>query len=601
MPSLLSAFAWHPGQRLPDFFLAGSMIFRPRPCPDMMYGRRGQCHACPGHLLSLQGSEFCDFRVGKDVAVALAITFLLCTVFLCLGRWLEARAFQKEHPFVGFWLLAFVSAALPILAGVLCSCRGPSWIASLLAFLGLAGVAAEHRTWRQRPQVPEIPGTSGPLLLLVGHSMVTSFMLLHDRIERPREEGHPLRTLLGWDQGEYAWLLVLSLLSSCAVLAAVSAELARSQRKAPERQGASWERNSLYIERRSREPRQNLRRSCCSQAYSSAERWQCARCFGQVRAFGRSWAGRHCILLANACISTTVCSYQYLQPGRTPRRCFLAVVISLGLLCMATGLCALASEALHCPKRLDRHFRWSVLWKVSMLVGKVILLAIPQASAEIPLDSMMSCGVDAFCPPDCLEGGGYCTRVPTSGAETCKCVKAEMNWATYCLTAITSFLLCALTFMDLAVFWSARLTPWNQSGVRWMQGSLALLGAALVNLSSCAFTLLVSFAPTKCFLLDLATATCMVLPLLPLSLVANECRWILATWKDGEAGDVLIWSSAGLRVLAVLTCAAVGVSAVQVAWKRQESPEGTCGLVQCGFLAACCLCAPSSLACSLIR
>ena len=93
----------------------------------------------------------------------------------------------------------------------------------------------------------------------------------------------------------------------------------------------------------------------------------------------------------------------------------------------------------------------------------------------------------------------------------------------------------------------------------------------------------------------------MVLPLLPLSLVANECRWILATWKDGEARDVLIWSSAGLRVLAVLTCAAVGVSAVQVAWKRRETPEGTCGLVQCGFLAACCLCAPSSLACSLLR
>ncbi|CAE7254344.1 unnamed protein product [Symbiodinium microadriaticum] len=268
---------------------------------------------------------------------------------------------------------------------------------------------------------------------------------------------------------------------------------------------------------------------------------------------------------------------------------------------MATGLCALASEALHCPKRLDRHFRWSVLWKVSMLVGKVILLAMPQASAEIPLDSMMSCGVDAFCPPDCLEGGGYCTRVPTSGAQSCKCVKAEVNWAMYCLTAITSFLLCALTFLDLAVFWSARLTPWSQSGVRWMQGSVALLGAALVNLSSCAFTLLVSFAPTKCFLLDLATATCMVLPLLPLSLVANECRWILATWKDGEARDVLIWSSAGLRVLAVLTCAAVGVSAVQVAWKRRETPEGTCGLVQCGFLAACCLCAPSSLACSLLR
>ena len=62
----------------------------------------------------------------------------------------------------------------------------------------------------------------------------------------------------------------------------------------------------------------------------------------------------------------------------------LAVVLCFGLLSMFTGILALSSDALRLPEKLDRHFRWSVLWKVDMLASKVVLLAIPQASSVVP-------------------------------------------------------------------------------------------------------------------------------------------------------------------------------------------------------------------------
>ena len=136
-------------------------------------------------------------------------------------------------------------------------------------------------------------------------------------------------------------------------------------------------------------------------------------------------------MVANGCITTAACVYQYMEPVYSPRDGLLAVVASLGLLSISTGLLALASDAFQWQKKLDPHFRWAVLWKVSMLVGKLILLAIPQASSEVHLDSMMSCGFDAFCPDDCLEGDGYCAEFETDGVPACKCVKAEVNWTMY--------------------------------------------------------------------------------------------------------------------------------------------------------------------------
>ncbi|CAE7206864.1 unnamed protein product [Symbiodinium sp. CCMP2456] len=155
--------------------------------------------------------------------------------------------------------------------------------------------------------------------------------------------------------------------------------------------------------------------------------------------------------------------------------------------------------------------------------------------------------------------------------------------------------------MDLAAFWSARLTPWRESGLRRLRGAVALVGAAGVNLTSCFFALLVSVAPAECYLLDLPSALFSVLPLVPLTLVANEARWILATWKAHETVHVLIWSTAGLRVLTFLTCAASAVSFAHLAWKPTEDLESSCRAVHWSTLGACFLCAPFSLACSLTR
>eukprot|EP00439_Symbiodinium_sp_Y106_P052151 s417_g6.t5 len=150
-------------------------------------------------------------------------------------------------------------------------------------------------------------------------------------------------------------------------------------------------------------------------------------------------------MVVNACISTAVCTYQYLQSDPSPRETLLAVVLCFGLLSIFTSAFALSSDAFQWEEKLDRHFRWSVLWKVDMLASKVVLLAIPQASSVVQMDSIKSCGFDAFCPSDCVNQGGYCTRSNIAGSPVCKCSRREVNWAVYVLTAITSFLLCMLT------------------------------------------------------------------------------------------------------------------------------------------------------------
>ncbi|CAE7481427.1 unnamed protein product, partial [Symbiodinium necroappetens] len=309
--------------------------------------------------------------------------------------------------------------------------------------------------WMWRRQgLVEMLAITGPLLWMACNALTISLMLLLDYSADLRAL-HPMLTLLGPDLGESRSFCVVVLASE-----------------------------TVVIERRVRRRFRDLRNGA------------------QV----------------NACVSTAVCMYQYLQSDSSPRETLLAVVLCFGLLSIFTSAVALSSDSFQWEQKLDRHFRWSVLWKVDMLASKVVLLAIPQASSVVQMDSIMSCGFDTFCPSHCLDQGGYCTRSNIAGSPVCKCSKREVNWAVYILTAITSFLLCTLT-MDLAAFWSARLMPWRESGLRRLRGAVALVGAAGVNLTSCFFALLVSVALFS------------VLPLVPLTLVANEARWILATWK----------------------------------------------------------------------
>ncbi|CAE7217411.1 unnamed protein product, partial [Symbiodinium necroappetens] len=348
-------------------------------------------------------------------------------------------------------------------------------------------------------------------------------------------------------------------------------------------------RSFLYVETR----QGSDRRRCCQGLLMC-----CGGFPAWVLTFVRSWNGRHIILLINAAVSSATCTYQYLRETNSPRHCLLALVAIIGLLSVGTGLVALASVRYQW-RQLDRHFRWAILWKSAMLAGKVILLAIPKASTPVHFESVLSCGPDPLCPEDCLRHGGYCHMFQSAGHSSCKCVKSELNWTIYVLTSVTSCFLCMLTLIDLAAFWSARRTPWRESRLRWLRGFAALVGAAGINLTACLFALLVSVAPTSCYVKDVATAVSLVLPLVPLMLFANEARWIIATWKEDAAGCALIWSTSGLRVLAFLTCLAAVGSAASVA--SRPVARGICQGVHGAILGISCLTVPSAVACSLLR
>jgi len=581
------------GSALPEIFVADEVVYRAQSCPEMTYGHWGDCIDCPDFTLSIQGSKSCNFRPGNRIAMALLLGLAVVAVALLAGRSLEPKLLRSAPlGLQSLRALAWACALLPVLGGVVEGIFGPAWFASLLVFLALLGLAIEHWMWRRQGLV-EMPASTGLLLWMACNALVISFMFVLDTADL--RDRHPQLTMLGLDRGESRCFCILVLATQPVVIVAATAWQAKVRKNALRR---PLSRGLLYTEPDGRDtfnywPHYRCMQRCGCRAVSG--------CFERTRRLLKSWEGRHWIMVVNAGISATVCLYQYVQSNSGPRDSVLAVVLCFGLLSMFTGILALSSDALRLPEKLDRHFRWSVLWKVDMLASKVVLLAIPQASSVVQMDSIMSCGFDAFCPSDCVNQGGYCARFGNAGSPVCKCSMPEVNWAVYILTAITSFLLCMLRLTDLAAFWSARLTPWRESGLRRLRGALGLIGAAGVNLTSLFFALLVSVAPAECYLLDLSTALVTVLPLVPLTLVANEARWILATWKAHEAQHVLIWSCSGLRILTFLTCAASAASTAHLAWKPTQGLSETCRAVHWSTLGGCFLCAPFSLACSLIR
>eukprot|EP00439_Symbiodinium_sp_Y106_P051927 s417_g6.t3 len=585
VPWYLSSWAGSPENPHPEIFVADQVVYRAQRCPEMTYGHLGECLDCPESSLSIQGSTSCGFRPckrisgggggpGKRIALALFLGLAVVAVALLVGRSLEPKLLRLgPGGLQGARALAFASALLPVCAGWVDGIFGPAWASAVLVFLALLALATEHWMWRREGLV-EILAITGPLLWMACNALTINFMLLLDYLSELRAL-HPMLTLLGQDRGESRWFYVVVLASEAVVIAAATAWHPKVQRTAP---GRPLSRGLLYTEPWDQSSRNFWSRGRCLQRCSGFSEAVSQIC-GRARRFLKSWQGRHWVMVVNACISTAVCTYQYLQSDPSPRETLLAVVLCFGLLSIFTSAFALSSDAFQWEEKLDRHFRWSVLWKVDMLASKVVLLAIPQASSVVQMDSIKSCGFDAFCPSDCVNQGGYCTRSNIAGSPVCKCSRREVNWAVYVLTAITSFLLCMLT-MDLAAFWSARLTPWRESGLRRLRGAAALVGAAGVNLTSCFFALLVSVAPAECYLLDLPTALCSVLPLIPLTLVANEARWILATWKAQGAS---------------------AVSFVHLAWKPTEDLQSSCRAVHWSTLSVCFLCVPFSIACCLIR
>ncbi|CAE7285277.1 unnamed protein product [Symbiodinium sp. CCMP2592] len=587
--SILSAWAKDPSSRLPDVFIASPIVYEPQKCPDMTYGRGGECKPCPHTLLSLQGSGRCGFRSGGRVLLVLFLSSFLCCGALSIGFFLEPKLLSKKQIVAWCWGVAFVFVLCPVLKSCLFGGeRGPAWLSAVLVAVVLGAFAAEHWTRRQRQgSAKEIPATSGLLVLLILLSTATGFFLLFERAEH-RDLMHPAQTLLGPDSGEGAFFCGFLLVSQAIALTGIAVGQRRAQKLLTE--GHAPAGSLLYSAR----PTEGSRRCSCL-------RERCAGWPQRLLQFFKSWMGRHLVMLLNASVSTATCSYQYMRDVSSPRHCMLAVVAFSGLLSISTGLLAITSEYFQWKVRIDRHFRWSVLWKVSMTAGKVLLLAMPKAGSSVDVQSTLSCGPNVLCPATCLEGGGYCAKFDLMTGSLCKCVKAEVSWIIYILTAVTSSLLCLLTLADLAAFWSTRLIPWRESGVLRLRGSAALVGAAGVNLASFSFALLVAFAPTKCYLLDLTTAMFLVVPLIPLTLVANEARWIIATWKGDCESFSLIWSTSGLRVLGVLTCLAASLSAAHMAWRPMAELNAACRLVHIALMTICILAAPCAMFCSAIR
>ncbi|CAE7692789.1 unnamed protein product [Symbiodinium sp. CCMP2592] len=295
---------------------------------------------------------------------------------------------------------------------------------------------------------------------------------------------------------------------------------------------------------------------------------------------------------------------------RMLRNGLLVATLCIALLCIASGLTAVRYQ------QLDKHFRLAVLWKASMLACKTVLLAMPTPSAQVLMDSMLSCGADAFCPDSCLMGGGYSASVGLK----CRCIKAEANSLIQVLNWMAGVVLCGLTVQDLAGFGSAWLVPWEVSPFNRTCGAIALVGAAAINIISCIFAILLATAPAYCYLggpslktsvvvphsvsaLTAPKATTMVLPVLPLMLLANETRWIIATYKrDAEAASkALIWSASGSRVLSLLTLLGAVWSAVSM-WQRPPKETGSlCRGVQWSMVGLFLFTAPCSLACALLR
>ena len=61
------------------------------------------------------------------------------------------------------------------------------------------------------------------------------------------------------------------------------------------------------------------------------------------------------------------------------------------------------------------------------------------------MDSIMSCGFDAFCPSDCVNQGGYCARFGNAGSPVCKCSMPEVNWA------VSGFLVRSLIYCIIGI------------------------------------------------------------------------------------------------------------------------------------------------------
>jgi len=295
--------------------------------------------------------------------------------------------------------------------------------------------------------------------------------------------------------------------------------------------------------------------------------------------FPSKWHRRHTAFLVNASFNLAVFVQQLLTDRVTPRQGLLVVASWFASLSILNGTVSMITLGAEDGRWLaDRHFRYAVLWKAGMLSTKCILLAMP-VMKPVDMGATWSCGPKALCPAWCTDAGdGFCSKV----GDSCSCIAAKKSSVILILTIITNLALLALNMQDVTFFCRHRLPPLWPDWRLGLRARAALLGAFGVNMAQFMLGAMLSFSPAMCYMLDFEAALQLAGSIFPLSLLANEAKWVLESWQNRapqNCPSAPIHTSLGLQVFGWMSTSMCAI----VAWRLSPPDPETCDR-QCVFI-----------------
>ena len=249
-----------------------------------------------------------------------------------------------------------------------------------------------------------------------------------------------------------------------------------------------------------------------------------------------SWQGRHWQVIGSGLITTSALSSQ-LQDAKITSA---AEGVATSAVAFALIMVISSSASLLChqisPRAYDPNFRYAVMLKALLLEAKTILLTFPEQSSTVDVRYLWSC-VQQLCPDWCTSKlRGYCAAV--SGQ--CRCHTLTPDIVVLVLTIVTSLVVGTLTLVDIIpVIWR-RQRP---------QDTREHIGILLCNCVYVIVLLLIVISPITVYSQRAHAAGVFALPLLPLSLLVNENKWIIHGLRGGRSDVPAIGQRGGLRII----------------------------------------------------
>lgn len=265
-------------------------------------------------------------------------------------------------------------------------------------------------------------------------------------------------------------------------------------------------------------------------------KWDPRKVFGSFRA-------RHSLFIANGVLNVLWLTVEFIPLSDTdPRKGVLVECSFVALLCVFVGAMSLASSRKKAnatgkkvvKSSVDWHFRLVVLLQSLLLTGLCCMLTIPFEKKIRPdsFEYLWSCKVNSLCPQWCRDEGGNCSwrESPDGRITECNCIGGS-SFKTGCtfLAMLTSLLLCVLTIVNVPQLWRVSYS-WIDGRTSTCRFRLAVFSVAAVSGLQCTLSLLTSYSSASCQS-SLAAAFASALPLMPLSLLANEALWVAEAWK----------------------------------------------------------------------